>query len=86
MLRRVTGLAVVYGVLIVTVAAQEPLRKAGVSPPPAPAKEDLRWLPQRWTSILSRLMKQSALLVPVRGALATTTNVQPSTNPSKHEN
>lgn len=45
--RRVTWLAVAYGVLIVTVTAQEPLRKAGVSPPPAPAKEDLSLAPAK---------------------------------------
>jgi small conductance mechanosensitive channel len=47
LLRRVTWLAAVFGVLIVTVRAQEPPLKAGASPAPAPAKEDLSLAPAK---------------------------------------
>lgn len=48
LLRRVTWLAAVYGLLIVTVTAQEPPLKAGASPaPPPPAKEELSLAPAK---------------------------------------
>jgi small conductance mechanosensitive channel len=47
LLRRVTWLAAVYGVLIVTVTAQEPPLKAGAAPAPAPAKEELSLAPAK---------------------------------------
>lgn len=45
LLRRVTWLAAVYGVLLVTVTAQEPPLRAGASP--APAKEELSLAPAK---------------------------------------
>lgn len=47
LLRRVTWLAAVYGMLIVTVTAQESPPKAGASPAPATAKEELSLAPAK---------------------------------------
>ena len=47
LLRQVTRLAALYGVLIMTVTAQEPPLKADASPATAPAKEDLSLAPAK---------------------------------------
>lgn len=47
LLRRVTWLAVIYGMLIMPIMAEEPSLKAGGSNAPAPAKEDLSVAPAK---------------------------------------
>ena len=47
LLRRVMGLAVVYGMLVVTATSQEPPIKAGTSSAPAAAKEELSLAPAK---------------------------------------
>lgn len=46
-LRRMTWCAAAYGMLIVTVTAQEPSLKAGASPAPVPTKEELSLAPAK---------------------------------------
>ncbi|MFO7535510.1 MAG: mechanosensitive ion channel family protein [Kiritimatiellia bacterium] len=45
--RRVTWLAAIYGILLMTATAQEPPRKTDVSPEPAPANEDISIAPAK---------------------------------------